>query len=89
MLKYKVIVHRLLTADVRTKQNPLGLLQSDLETLLQAGKRNRKENVPRPQNSWILYRKVMLKDRKTTGCQLSDDSADSKTAIEQCSKPLG
>ncbi|CAG8442577.1 1674_t:CDS:2 [Ambispora leptoticha] len=60
--KYKAAVHCLLRDGLSSaKELPYGLTISDLENLLDFGKRitGNDDKLPRPQNSWIIYRKFM------------------------------
>ncbi|CAG8442588.1 1675_t:CDS:1 [Ambispora leptoticha] len=56
--KYRQAVRCLLSKELVQMANPLPLNHSELEELLNFGKRARGERgLPRPQNQWVLYRK--------------------------------
>src|SRR5690242_9332 len=74
--QYKTLVRRMLTAYLPTNPIPLGLKLTDLEALLQEGKRYKGLKITRPQNSWILYRKaIQRQSKKSSGNRISEHSA--------------
>ncbi|CAG8434569.1 6976_t:CDS:1 [Ambispora gerdemannii] len=68
---YKDTVHHLLEGT--TRNLPYQLTMTDLEELLDLGKRvtGTSEKLPRPQNAWVLYRKFMGPRVNVTGDTLS------------------
>ncbi|CAG8434560.1 6974_t:CDS:1 [Ambispora gerdemannii] len=56
--KYRHKIRCLLSKELVQSKNPLRLSHTELEELLDFGKRSRGEKgLPRPQNQWVLYRK--------------------------------
>ncbi|CAG8442564.1 1673_t:CDS:1 [Ambispora leptoticha] len=56
--KYKQAITRILNEEISQLDHPLKFTRSELENLLDFGRRVSSKKIPRPQNKWVLYRKA-------------------------------